>query len=228
MAACACSELDTRRPARKAPRARERPTAWVRAAVPSPMARATRRSISSFRIRATSDMTRGTTLAARKAKGTRMSAALPKAIPRATSRSRPSSPKTGMRMVRTTTARSSTRVRPIITRPCGDWSSPRSARSRARTMVLATETTMPTITPDSGGQPRSMPTSMPRPIDMRMPSGAPSRATHLTSRSAFGENSMPTEYMRRMTPTSAMISKVWMSETAGPGVKGLMRMPPRT
>jgi hypothetical protein len=33
--------------------------------------------------------------------------------------------------------------------------------------------------------------------------------------------------MRRMTPTSAMISKVWMSN-GGAGVKGLMRMPPST
>src|SRR6266508_3392787 len=78
------------------------------------MARATSRSISGFCMRATMDMTRGTTLAARKPKGMRMSAAFPKATPRATSRPRSSSPSTGMRMVSTTTARSSTRVRPII------------------------------------------------------------------------------------------------------------------
>jgi len=87
---------------------------------------------------------------------------------------------------------------------------------------------MPTIAPETSGQPRRTPTSMPRPIERRMPSGAPRRATHFTSRSALGENSMPTEYMRRITPTSAMISKVWVSDTAGPGVNGLMRIPPST
>ncbi len=39
---------------------------------------------------------------------------------------------------------------------------------------------------------------------------------------------MPTEYIKRMTPTSAITSNVCTSETAGPGVNGLMSRPPKT
>ena len=39
---------------------------------------------------------------------------------------------------------------------------------------------------------------------------------------------MPIENIRRMTPISANSSKVWRSETEGPGVSGLIRIPPRT
>src|SRR5258708_2854419 len=60
-------------------------------------------------------------------------------------------PSVGMTTMRTTTARSSTSVMPIITRPWRECSSPRSMSSRASTMVLATERTMPTMAPWSGG-----------------------------------------------------------------------------
>jgi hypothetical protein len=39
---------------------------------------------------------------------------------------------------------------------------------------------------------------------------------------------MPIENISRMTPISANRSKVCRSETAGPGVSGLIRMPPST
>ena len=39
---------------------------------------------------------------------------------------------------------------------------------------------------------------------------------------------MPTENIRRTTPTSANSSKVRTSETDGPGVSGLMSTPPST
>ena len=47
------SEVLMSRPARKAPRASDSPTAWVSAAVPSPMASATSRNSSWLRVRAT-------------------------------------------------------------------------------------------------------------------------------------------------------------------------------
>ena len=54
----------------------------------------------------------------------------------------------GSSTVKTTTARSSTRVIPIITLPCGERNSPRSASKRESTMVLATETMAPGDTLD--------------------------------------------------------------------------------
>ena len=95
-------------------------------------------------------------------------------------------------------------------------------------MVLATEITMPTTAPGSKGQPSRAATPMPIATDSAMPSGAPSSATHFTRSRSCRENSMPTENMRRITPISAKSSKVCRSETAGPGVSGLMRMPPST
>ena len=66
-------------------------------------------------------------------------------------------PSRGISTVRTTTARSSTSVIPIMIRPWRVWSSPRSRSSRASTMVLATEITMPTTAPWSAGHPSSVP-----------------------------------------------------------------------
>ena len=59
-----------------------------------------------------------------------------------------------------------------------------------------------------------------------MPSGPPSSATHFTRSRSDSENSMPIENIRSTTPISATSSKVWTSETDGPGVNGPMRMPP--
>ena len=77
---------------------------------------------------------------------------------------------------------------PIMTRPWRECSSPESMSRRASTIVLATETTMPTTTPCRYGQPSSAPAPTPRPTESRMPSGPPSSATHFTrSRSAQRE-----------------------------------------
>ncbi len=61
---CAYSDPLMMSPARKAPSASESPAAWLRAAVPSPTARATSRNISSLCSRATRVIRGGTTLAA--------------------------------------------------------------------------------------------------------------------------------------------------------------------
>jgi len=45
---------------------------------------------------------------------------------------------------------------------------------------------------------------------------------------SFSENSMPIENINSTTPISAKSSKVWTSETDGPGVHGLTRSPPAT
>ena len=146
----------------------------------------------------------------------------------ASSRPGSSAPKAGISTIRTTTARSSTRLMPIMMRPWRECSSPESMSRRASTIVLATETTMPTIIPCRYGQPRSAPAPTPSPTDRRMPSGPPSSATHLTRNRSRRENSMPIENIRRTTPTSANNWKVRTSETEGPGVSGLIRTPPRT
>ena len=99
---------------------------------------------------------------------------------------------------------------------------------RASTIVLATEITMPTMAPCSSGQPSTAATPTPSPTDSRMPSGPPRSATHFTLNRSRSENSMPIENIRRMTPISANSSKVCRSETAGPGVSGLIKIPPRT
>jgi len=57
----------------------------------------------------------------------------------------------------------------------------------------------------------------PKPMDRRLPSGAPRCATHLTLNKSGIEKWMPTENIRRITPISAMISKVWISWTLRPG-----------
>ena len=85
--------------------------------MPSPMASATKRNSSSFRVRATRVMMGGTTFAARYANGTRTSAALPRAVAMARMRPGSSVPNAGISTIRTTTARSSTSVIPIMTRP---------------------------------------------------------------------------------------------------------------
>ncbi len=160
--------------------------------------------------------------------GTRISSDVPSAIAIVSSRPASSVPSAGMSTIRITTARSSTSVMPIMTRPWRECSSPRSMSRRASTIVLATEITMPTMAPCSSGQPRAAATPTPSTTDRRMPSGPPSSATHFTLRRSRSENSMPIENIRRMTPISANSSKVWRSETEGPGVRGLIRIPPTT
>jgi len=94
--------------------------------------------------------------------------------------------------------------------------------------VLAGDTTMPMTAPVTGLQPSKLPTDIPSAVDMTMPSGPPTSATHFTPIKSFSENSIPSENMSRTTPISANSSNVWTSETEGPGVTGLMRSPPRT
>jgi len=133
-----------------------------------------------------------------------------------------------MRTMSTTTARSSTSVIPIMMRPCRDRSWPESMSRRARTMVLATETTMPTIAPCNRGKPMTLAAPIPRAMESKMPRGPPRMATPLTRSRSRNENSTPIENMRRTTPISAKSSKVCRSETEGPGVKGPIRMPAKT
>ena len=94
--------------------------------------------------------------------------------------------------------------------------------------MLATDTTIPTTAPWSAPQPRKTPTPSPSPVDSRIPSGPPPSATHFTGMRSFSENSMPIENINSTTPISAKSSKVWTSETDGPGVHGLTRSPPAT
>src|SRR6266566_7058051 len=101
-------------------------------------------------------------------------------------------------------------------------------RSRTSTMVLATEMTRPTASPCPGGQPSTPPAPAPSAAVSTMPSGPPSSATHRTRSRSRSENSMPTENISRTTPISANSSKVWVSDTVGPGVKRPTRMPPTT
>ena len=131
-------------------------------------------------------------------------------------------------MIRTTAARSSTSVIPIMIRPCRLWSSPRSRSNRASTIVLAGDTTMPMTAPATGLQPSRLPTASPTAVDRTMPIGPPTSAIHFTPIRSFSENSIPSENISSTTPISANSSNVWMSETAGPGVRGLMRRPPMT
>src|SRR5216117_1856763 len=215
-------------PARKAPSATDRPTAWVRAPVPRPTARTTSRNSSSLCVRATRRMSAGTTRAARNNAGTSTSAALPNAIATAIGRSVTPAPSAGSKTVSATTARSSTSEMPIMTRPWRVCSSPRSMSSRTSTIVLATEMTSPMTSPCPGGQPSTTPAPAPSAAVSTMPSGPPSSATHRTRSRSRSENSMPTENISRTTPISANSSKVWVSDTVGPGVKRPTRMPPTT
>src|SRR5947199_55728 len=108
-------------PARKAPSATDRPTAWVRAPVPRPTARTTSRNSSSLCVRATRRMSAGTTRAARNNAGTSTSAALPNAIATARGRSVTPAPSAGSRTVIATTARSSTSEMPISANSSKVW-----------------------------------------------------------------------------------------------------------
>src|SRR5258706_407577 len=65
-------------------------------------------------------------------------------------------------------------------------------------------------------------------VGIEFPKGAPARATHFTRRRSGMENSMPTENMSRMTPISAMTSKMGTSCTRRPGVNGLRMRPAKT
>jgi len=140
--------------------------------------------------------------------GSRIAAAVARAFPTARMSPPCRPPRAGMSTIRTTTARSSTSVIPIITRPWRERSSPRSSSSRARTIVLATDTTIPTIAPSSRLQPRAAAVASPSAMDRTMPSGPPRTATHFTRRRSFSENSIPSENIRSTTPISAKSSKV--------------------
>ena len=94
--------------------------------------------------------------------------------------------------------------------------------------MLATEMTMPTMAPCRRGHPSRAAAPSPIATESTMPSGPPRSATHFTRRRSRSENSMPIENISRMTPISANSSNAWRSETAGPGVSGLMKIPPRT
>src|SRR5258705_8493661 len=100
--------------------------------------------------------------------------------------------------------------------------------NRTSTIVLATEMTSPMASPCPGGQPSTTPAPAPSAAVSTMPSGPPSSATHRTRSRSRSENSMPTENISRTTPIWANSSKVWVSDTVGPGVKRPTRMPPTT
>ena len=95
-------------------------------------------------------------------------------------------------------------------------------------MVLWTQSTMPRLTPATMLQPSASPTAVVRPMKAASPSGAPTRASRRTARKSFNDSSMPIENISRATPISAMTSKLWTSETAGPGVRGPTRIPAKT
>ena len=59
-------------------------------------------------------------------------------------------------------------------------------------------------------------------------SAPPTSATHFTRIRSGIENSTPIENISSTTPTSANTSKVCRSERCGPGVNGLITIPPRT
>ena len=62
----------------------------------------------------------------------------------------------------------------------------------------------------------------------RIPSVPPPSAIHFTRIRSGIEKSTPMENISSTTPTSANTSNVWRSERCGPGVNGLMTMPPKT
>ncbi len=95
-------------------------------------------------------------------------------------------------------------------------------------MVLATDITMPMTRPCPGGQPSARATTTARPIDSAGPSVPPISATPFTRCRSLSENSRPTQNISSTTPISAKASKLCASATAGPGVKGLMAIPPMT
>ena len=95
-------------------------------------------------------------------------------------------------------------------------------------MVLATEMMQPTATPWISGQPSNAPTATPIPTQSKIPSGAPTSATHFTFKSSGTENSMPTENISSTTPISAITSKLFTSCTRSPGVNGLSSNPANT
>ena len=66
------------------------------------------------------------------------------------------------------------------------------------------------------------------PINSTVPSGPPTSATQRTRIRSRSENSIPMENMSMTTPISANTSKWRESVMEGPGVKGLITMPPTT
>ena len=110
-----------------------------------------------LRVRATQVRTRGITRDASSQNGTRMAPAWRSASPTAPRPAASRFPRAGISTMSTTTARSSTSVIPIMTRPWRVCSSPRSVKSRTMTIVLAMEITMPTTSPWIGGHPRAIP-----------------------------------------------------------------------
>src|SRR4029453_15101901 len=95
-----------------------------------------------------------------------MSAAFPRARAMARNRPGPSSPRDGSSTISATATRSSTIDMPIMMRPCREWSSPRSRRRRAGTMVLETGMTIPMTSPGHAAPPPPPP---PAPEDRQGP-----------------------------------------------------------
>src|SRR5580693_2395633 len=95
-------------------------------------------------------------------------------------------------------------------------------------MVLATETVAPITAPSRRLNPAIFDTAAARPRINKIPRGAPARATHLTRFKSGIENSTPAENINNTTPTSANNSKKWESDKCGPGVNGLIAIPPNT
>jgi len=111
-----------------------------------------------------------------------------------------------------TTAKSSTTVIPIITRPCSAPNFPLSLSSRAKTIVLATEIVAPMTTPWVMVHPEILAMQTAMPTMQRIPIGPPMSATFFTRARSGKENSAPIENIRRNTHVGQCPEAMYVSQ----------------
>ena len=191
-------------PATKAPSASDMPKYSVTKATARQRPNTDSRNSSLERIPATRRSTRGSTHSPRTnmapRKSTVFSAASPRAAPK------PGSPMAGITTIIGTTARSCTSSMPIITRPWGVPSSPRSISSLSTTMVLESAMRKPKKTASGSDQSSASPSPSPSAAVAAICTSPPRMATRPIRRSDLSENSMPSVKRRSTTPICARTS----------------------
>jgi hypothetical protein len=119
---------------------------------------------------------------------------------------------------------SSTISQPIAACPAGVLTRLCASSPRSSTTVLATESAMPSTSPEASGQPKASPIPSPSAVATLLCASAPGIAMPATSRRSDTWKCSPTPNMSSTTPTSASWLASWRSPVK-PGVWGPIATP---
>ena len=214
-AQCPTSDSLNSSPATKAPKAADNPTKLVRAAMAKAMATTIRTNISREPIKVMRLMAHGRTLVPSRAAPPMTAVALstPQPISRITDPTPPLPSSAGSMAIIGMNIKSCTSRKPVISRPCRLFNSPRSERVFSTTIVLLNAPANPSMTAVFRSNPRRIPIGTKSQAVMTICKMPPMITTLPRCASSRKEISMPMVNTSSTTPSSATVCTDFSSAT---------------